>query len=150
MDKLLIKYAGKEEKLFQNLASKYNLDPSIFGVPAQRQAPAPVQYGSLPASSFGRASVLGGGASPFGASIGFGQPSSLGQSMSQSTGVFGLSSGGSTFGQGSGTSFGGGGFGALAQGSGVSFGSSPPGSGMSFAGGGTPFGTATPFGAPRR
>jgi hypothetical protein len=32
VDKLLAKYQGKEENMFRNLAKKYNMDPSVFGL----------------------------------------------------------------------------------------------------------------------
>ena len=38
VDKVLAKYEGKEELMFQTLAEKYNVDPSIFGLP--KQAPS--------------------------------------------------------------------------------------------------------------
>ncbi len=38
IDKVLAKYAGKEELMFRTLAEKYNVDPSIFGLP--KQAPS--------------------------------------------------------------------------------------------------------------
>lgn len=129
VDKLLGKYQGNEEQMFRNLAKKYNMDPSVFGLPA---AP-PVGFGA------------GGVASATSASpAGFGQPSSLG--------------GGPTFGGVSSPaapSFGGSpfastaaapagfGFGSLAQSPSSGFGSF--GSSAS-----SPFSTSTPFGAPRR
>jgi hypothetical protein len=135
VEKLLAKYQGKEEHMFRQLAKKYNLDPSVFGLPPSPVAPsgfgtpAPsTGFGSSP-GGFGSPSVLGGGpvfggaapsASPFGAS----------------SGGFGQSAGG--FGSSSGTSFSTGpSFGALAHSPGVGgFGSPSPG--------------VAPFGAPRR
>lgn len=38
VDKVLAKYAGKEELMFRTLAEKYNVDPSIFGL-ANKQVP---------------------------------------------------------------------------------------------------------------
>jgi hypothetical protein len=38
IDKVLAKYAGKEELMFRTLAEKYNVDPSIFGL--AKQAPS--------------------------------------------------------------------------------------------------------------
>ena len=118
VDKVLNKYQGNMEGLFRNLAKRYNVDPARFGLPAAPPAPA---FGS----SFGQASTLGGGPSPFG--------SSSAPSMAPS------SSAGGGFAQfaGSSPSFGGGGFGSLA---------SPPGGGY----GGFGAAPATPFGAPRR
>ena len=70
IDKVLMKYAGKEEQLLRNLAKKYNLDPNILGLSAA-PAPAPVGFGS-PAplgqsTQFGHASTMGssGGFSSF-------------------------------------------------------------------------------------
>ncbi|KAL7553465.1 hypothetical protein ACHAWF_016746 [Thalassiosira exigua] len=69
IDKVLTKYAGKEEQLFVNLAKKYNLDPSMFGV----TAPPPTAAPSTGAATFGAPPSLGMGSSPgFGASPGFG------------------------------------------------------------------------------
>ena len=74
VDKVLLKYKGNEEQLFRNLARKYNLDPTIFGL-----SPTP------PASAvpFGQPSTSGGfgqTSQPFGtpSTPGFGQTSSLG------------------------------------------------------------------------
>jgi hypothetical protein len=141
VDRLLLKYQGKEEQMFRNLAKKYNLDPAVFGLP------------STPVTGFGAAPPSAAGVSP-----GFGQTSSLGGGP-----TFGMSPPTSTFGgapssQGFGASpapshvFGagaGGGvtsFGSLAQAPGSSpgfssfVGAPPPG----------PFGNSSPFGAPRR
>ena len=83
IDKVLQKYQGNEDQLFRNLAKKYNLDPSVFGL-------------STAAAGFG------------GSSPGFGQPSSLGGSTmfgsggnvtSTGSSAFGSSSTGSGFGQ---------------------------------------------------
>lgn len=134
VDKLLAKYQGKEEHMFRQLAKKYNLDPSVFGLSPSPVAPAgfgspALSTGFSSPGGFGSPSVLGGGpvfggaapsASPFGAS----------------SGGFGQSAGG--FGSASGTSFSTGpSFGALAHAPGVGgFGSPPAG--------------IAPFGAPRR
>lgn len=144
VDKLLAKYQGKEEQMFRNLAKKYMLDPSVFGLPS---APPTGAFGSPPApgpTSFGQASTLGGGASPFGQSAGFGQ----------SKGFGGVSSG-QTFGSGISSGAGGSTFGSLAQSS------NPSPFGASTGGFGSPapafnasspmgFGGGSPFGAPRR
>lgn len=149
-DRLLEKYRGNEDTLFRNLAKKYNLDPSIFGL-RSAPAPAPGGFGSpspLGAGGLGGSNTFGGVPStPFG-SGGFGSASPLGQN-----GVLGSApvsastpSAGSVFGSAAGsTTFGASGFGSLAQSSPVqgfgSFGSpSPP----------TTFGASSPFGAPRR
>ena len=153
-DRLLEKYRGNEEALFRNLAKKYNLDPSMFGL---NSAPAPAPGG------FGSPSPLGGGSNAFGGapstpfgSGGFGSSSPLGQS-----GVFGSAPvsastppTGSVFGSAAGsTSLGATGFGSLAQSSpGQGFQSSP---GQGFGAFGSPsppttFGASSPFGAPRR
>eukprot|EP00978_Attheya_sp_CCMP212_P039637 scaffold207977_cov55-Attheya_sp.AAC.1 len=125
VDKLLAKYKNKEEHLFINLAKKYNLDPSMFGVshaPAAQATPAfgPPSTGAA-SSGFGQPSTFGQNAggfgggmtpapSPFGApaSTGFGKSSTLGASS-----TFGSPSamGGSAFGS---TSTPGGGFGSFA------------------------------------
>jgi len=124
IDKLLTKYQGNDEALFGNLAKKYNIDPTRFGLSA---APSPAAaFGN----TFGQASPLGGGPSPFGSNA---VPQ---QAPSHSAG--------SGFAQFAGTTSNSG-FGSLAQPSGGGFG----GFGGAPA---TPFGgaPATPFGAPRR
>lgn len=146
VDRILLKYQGKEEQMFRQLANKYNLDPSTFGLSA-------LAGGMDRSPAFGIGSALGGAqaALPFGQATGggFGQASPLGSSggfgganpqATVGAPVFGSSpSGASPFGSSS--------FGAIAH-------SSPQGG---FAGGfGTqapapsPFGASTPFGAPRR
>ena len=122
IDHILAKYQGREEVMFRLLAQKYNIDLSVFGL---SPAPATPQAPSFGGSSFGQASPLGGGP------------------------VFGSSSSSMTPGTGSGGGFaqyGGnaqsGGFGSLSQQSGGGF--------SSFGGGSSPFGSATPFGGPRR
>jgi hypothetical protein len=169
IDKVLAKYQGKEEQLFRNLAKKYQLDPSVFGISS---APPAAGFGS-PApgpTSFGQASTLGGGASPFGQSTGFGQPSKMG------FGAAGGASSGHTFGSGIGGGQGASSFGSLAQAPSPSpfgapasggFGAPAPASGgfgaPAPAGGGfgapapafgatssMGFGGSSPFGAPRR
>ena len=140
VDKLLAKYSGKEDQMFRNLAKKYNLDPSVFGVSAGAPAPSP-GFGSPSATpAFGQSSAMGTGATPFGQSSGgFGQPSTFGGGPKPS---------GTTFGSGMTSSFGSSGFGSLAQSS-----PSPFGGGQS-SGFGAPapaFGSgSSPFGAPRR
>jgi len=131
IEKVLAKYQGKEQQLFQNLARKYNIDPSVFGVPA-----------SAPATGFGAVSP-GIGSSPGG----FGQPSALGggSTFGSPPPSFGASSFGAATaapGQGFGSASGGGGFGgfgALAHSSGGQAG---------FGGFGSPAPAPTPFGAP--
>ncbi len=126
VDTLLNKYAGREEQMFLNLAKKYNLDPSMFGVSATQPTAAP----STGAMTFGSPAPIG-----FGSSAGFGVASSGGF-------------GGGTFGASSG-------FGSIAQGGGFgSLASSPAGGGFAGFGACTtqsapPFGAA-PFGAARR
>ncbi|GAX23611.1 hypothetical protein FisN_12Hh183 [Fistulifera solaris] len=151
-DRLLEKYHGNEEALFRNLAKKYNLDPSIFGL-TSAPALAPGGFGShssLGTGGLGGSTVFGGVTStptPFGSS-GFGSASPLGQSS-----VFGsapvtasTTPSGSVFGAAAGsTSFGASGFGSLAQSS----------AGQGFGSLGSPqptatFGASSPFGAPRR
>jgi len=150
VDKVLTKYKGKEEQLFRNLAKKYNLDASAFGLPP---APAASGFGS-PApgpTAFGQASTLGG-TSTFGGSGGFGQTSQMGFGSTSNTGS------GTAFGSGMSSAQGTSSFGSLAQapspspfGSapamGGGFGSPAPGFGATSSMG---FGGNTPFGAPRR
>jgi hypothetical protein len=168
VDKLLNKYLGNEELMFRNLAKKYQLDPSAFGL-----SPAPAPSGSFgspqPGASpggFGQSSVLGGGStfgggpsmgggpSPFGGqSGGFGQASAMG-AVAAPVGPAGAH----TFGAGTATSgFGAsGGFGNLAHSSSPSpFGAPSPAAGFGspspgFAAPSGGFGSASPFGAPRR
>ena len=153
VDKLLMKYKGNEEQLFRNLAKKYQLNPSMFGLSETTGFGA--ASGMSPAGGFGQPSPLGGGPT-FGG--GFGQASSLGNSgafgggaspaapsfgspASGPTGGFGGMSG-STFGSPASASFG-----SLAQSTGFGGGG---GFGSPSTAAPAPFGTATPFGAPRR
>ena len=62
IDKFLAKYAGQEDQLFRNLAKKYNIDPSMFGVSAAAPAPAAGGFGAATSpGGFGQHSTLGGG-----------------------------------------------------------------------------------------
>jgi len=70
VDKLLNKYNGNEEQMFRNLAKKYNVDPSIFGLGTSMPCPSP---------SFG--SSITSTATPFG------QPSSFGANAPTSIGA---------------------------------------------------------------
>ncbi len=123
IDKLLAKYAGKEESLLRNLAKKYNLDPSYFGLSAASQVPATPGFGSASAlgqpAQFGQASSMGGsgGFGSFAAapSTGFGsfaqsaQASSstgFGAATTPSPGGFGSMGGAAGFGGSSSTPFG--------------------------------------------
>jgi len=146
LDFVLTKYAGQEELMFRNLAKKYNLDPSVFGVSAAPAAPA------APATS------AFGAQSPGMGSPGFGQQSALGGSLfgvgSPAAPASGLGSAGG-FGQassmsGSAPAFGGGtgGFGSLAQA--PATGGFPGAAPATFGGaGGGGFGSATGgFGSP--
>ena len=63
IDKVLTKYAGKEEQLFLNLAKKYNLDPAMFGVSAPQPAAAPPASGS--GTGFGAFASAGQGGGGF-------------------------------------------------------------------------------------
>jgi hypothetical protein len=158
VDKVLQKYRGNEEQMFRNLAKKYNLDPSVFGLSS---TPAPTGgFGGSP--GFGQPSALGGSslfgsggsAAPapssvaFGSSGGFGQPSTLSGGMS--SGGFGSSSIGG-FGASSGSSFG-----TLAQNQSPFGGASQQAGGFGSSFGGSGFGSggfgaqSTPFGGPRR
>lgn len=131
VDKVLVKYNGNEEQMFRNLAKKYNMDPSVFGL------------SSAPAPSIMTGVGMAGISSP----VGFGQPSALGGGP-----TFGgvstpttPSFGGGSFGSNVAPTSSGFGFGSLAQ-------STPAPSGFgSFSSPTTaPFGASTPFGAPRR
>jgi len=138
VDKLLNKYKGNEEQMFRNLAKKYQLNPSVFGISPTAPAP-PSGFGSSTATpAFGQQSMMGS-PSPFGQSSGgFGQAPSFG-AMSASK------ASGQTFGSGTTPGFGAsGGFGSLAQSSPSPFG------GQSFGAPSPAFGSPTPFGAPRR
>jgi hypothetical protein len=158
VDMVLQKYEGQEEKLFRNLAHKYKLDPSVFGL-SQTSKPTTTTGGF--AGGFGQASQLGGGNAFDGgtpsSALGFGTTSALSASSAFGSGGFGSTpapaatgfgtSGGfgsSTTAQGFGShsTFGKtpavGGFGSLAQQGGGGFGT--PASGG--------FGGASPFGAP--
>jgi hypothetical protein len=152
VDKLLEKYRGNEESLFRNLAKKYQLDPSVFGLTAAAPSGFGATSGGNSASAFGQSSTIGVGPSPFGQNtLGFGQPSPLGTGSS----VAGGPSGGATFGVGAGVGFGASSFGSLAQSSPSPFGgNSGGGFGAVSTGFGSPsapaFGSPTPFGAPRR
>jgi Ca2+-binding EF-hand superfamily protein len=112
VDKLLTKYRGNEEQMFRNLAKKYQLDCSVFGISSSAPNPG---FGSPTVANpaFGQASAMGGGSSPFGQSPGgFGQPSSIGGG----SGMSGSSPVGHSFGSGSTAGFGGSSnFGSLAQ-----------------------------------
>lgn len=149
VEKLLEKYRGNEEQMFRNLAKKYQLDASVFGLSA---APA--------TSTFGAAGTGIPSSGGFGSAGGFGRPSALGSSspFGQTSGGFGQTSilgGGATFGSSAGPSFGGASanFGALASNpspfgsaSAGAFGSTGPTFGAPSGG----FGNSSPFGAPRR
>jgi len=144
VDKLLAKYSGKEEQMFRNLAKKYQLDPSVFGITPTAPSPSPGFGSSAATPAFGQPSTMGSGATPFGQSSGaFGQTSSFGSGASSMSGP---KSSGQTFGAGATSGFGASGFGSLAQ-------SNPSPFGGQSSGFGAPspaFGTPSPFGAPRR
>jgi hypothetical protein len=149
IDFVLNKYQGNEEHLFRNLSKKYNLDPSVFGLPS---APVVGAFGASTSSiapspvGFGQPSALGGfGQTP--AALGgggiFGSPAA----PPTNTG-FGVAPPSSAFGGSSTAGFGASGFGSLAHSS------TPPapgyaGFGSPSGGPAAPFG-ASPFGAPRR
>jgi hypothetical protein len=137
VDNVLTKYKGQEENLFRKLAEKYLVDPALFGV-SQAAPPAPA-FGS----GFGQPSPLGGGpsmASPFGTVA----PTVPASNPPSGGGFAQFAAGPSSGFSGGGAAAAGGGFGSLAQSAGTGFG------GAGFAPGPSPFGTATPFGAPRR
>ncbi len=134
VDTLLNKYAGREEQLFLNLARKYNLDPSIFGVAASQ----PVTTPSTGAVAFGSPA-------PIGNTSLFGSASTVG-GLSGSRGGFGTSSGFGSASQG-------GGFGSLASSTGGGFGSlasSAVGGGFGGFSGGLSRSQQNPFGEARR
>jgi len=133
VDRILEKYRGKEESLFRNLAARYKLDPSHFGLPA---ATPPSQGFGSGGSTFGATTPLSG------ASSAFGQTSTLGSGSGSGSSTFGNQQFGA---QTSSQGFSGSSFGAIAQSS-TGFG----GAGSSPFGSSTPFGSATPFGAARR
>lgn len=85
VDKLLAKYAGNEEQLLRNLAKKYSLDPSYFGLSSTS---VPV-FGSASivgqSQPFGQTNQSSSGSAAFG-TTGFG---SLAQSVQGNTGGFG-------------------------------------------------------------
>jgi len=148
VDKLLTKYRGNEDQMFRNLAKKYHLDCSVFGISSTTPNPG---YSSVVATpAFSQASTMGGGPSPFGQSPGgFGQPSPLGGGNGMSS----SSPAGQTFGSGSTASYGTSNFGSLTQASPSPFGgqSSNFGSGNTgFGGSATPAFGGSPFGAARR
>jgi hypothetical protein len=155
VDKLLEKYRGSEEQMFRNLAKKYQLDPSVFGLSANPVGSFGVPaVGSSPA--FGQRSLLGSGQglvgspSPFGQGGGFGHAAPLGSSGA----AMGTPGGGTPFGSSVSAAFGSSSFGTLAHSSTLSpFGAQSSGFGTPSVGFGAAagsFGSATPFGAPRR
>jgi len=148
VDHLLTKYQGREETLFRNLAKKYNLDPSCFGLKHSSQPPG----ASFPNSNTAFAS--GSTTGPFGGTStnhAFGASSNLG-GASPFSGFAGAGSGGQN-------SFGNptpsapaptppsSGFASFAGPSTASFGSVSASGGF---GNVSNFGNMTPFGAPRR
>ncbi|GFH51820.1 hypothetical protein CTEN210_08296 [Chaetoceros tenuissimus] len=140
VDKLLAKYAGKEEQLLANLAKKYNISPATFGLGG-----APVA-----APAFGSPSAMGGGnafgqTSPMGGGGGFGSPS---PAPSSGFGSFGAAAQAPSQGFGGfGAAPASGGFGTAAQAP-SGFGATAPASGGF--GSSSGFGAATPFGSARR
>jgi len=144
VDTLLNKYAGREEQLFLNLAKKYNLDPSMFGIVAPQPAATTPSTGTM---TFGSPAPVGN-TSVFGSAptaIGFGSASTAG-GFSASGGGFGTSSGFGSASQG-------GGFGSLASSAGAGFGSlasSAAGTGFGAFGGGVSGSQPNPFGEARR
>lgn len=163
VDKVLIKYKNNEEHLFRNLAKKYNLDPSLFGLPTNPQSSGFGLAGSgSTQSGFGQITSFGESAtSGFSSSSGFGEPvAAFGSPSVASTFRSPSAIGGHTF--GSSTTVGMGGqpatfsslatpgtspspFGGGTQTGGFGSMSGSGGFGGGFSGGGT-----TPFGAPRR
>lgn len=167
IDSVLAKYKGYEEQMFRNLAKKYNIDPTHFGLSAfPPNQGAATAFGSPPGptsvgGAFGQTATLGGGG---GMGLGvappthtFGSASTMGSGFGQTTPLGGGTTFGSaaasasTFGSAS-PGFGTSSFGSLAQTSapnnafGGGFGSIAAGAGT------TPgFGMPAPFGGgPRR
>jgi hypothetical protein len=124
VDKLLGKYQGNEEQMFRNLAKKYNMDPSVFGLPAA----VSIGMTGLAATSggFGQPAAIGGG--PM-----FGSKSSPATTPAFGGNAFSSATTPST----------GFGFGSLAQAP------ATPGFGSFNSTNNSPFGS-TPFGAARR
>ena len=136
-----MEYQGREEDLFRNLARKYSLDPTVFGLsstPSVRAIGGIAQPGITGTPlAFGQPTPLGGG-SPFGMVL------STAPSFGSSPSPFGQ-----PFGSAGASAMGSPSFGALANAPAQSsFGSlaSPQGT----FGSPTPFGGSSPFGAPRR
>jgi hypothetical protein len=131
---------GREEEMFRNLAKKYSLDPTIFGL-----SPTPVALLSASQAGIATTSLSFGQPTPLGSGSSFGMVSPASSSYGSSFGGFGQtfgSAGQSTAGN---ASFGGlasapvqSGFGAMTSPSQSAFGMT------------TPFGGQSPFGAPRR
>jgi len=150
VDKLLTKYRGNEDQMFRNLAKKYHLDCSVFGISSITPNPGFSSVVATPA--FSQVSIMGGVPSPFGQSPGgFGQSSTLGGG----NGIPSSSPAGQTFGSGSTASYGTSNFGSLTQASPSPFGQpSNFGSGNTNTGFGgsatTPAFGGSPFGAARR
>jgi len=130
VDKVLQKYAGQEEQLFRNLAKKYNIDPSMFGISISNNSTLTSTAG------FSGSSTL---SSPFGHSSGLG--------MNAPTGAFGSTSNTpiKSFSALSSNTQSGGGFGTFATGSTQSFGAFKTGNSSGFGGSPVPS-----FGAARR
>lgn len=132
---------GREEEMFRNLAKKYSLDPTVFGLPAAPSVPALLTSppGIAPSPlAFGQPTPLGGGTA-------FGMGSPPAPSFGAGSGGFGQ-----TFGSVAGASpLGSPSFGALAN---APVQSSFGGLATSHQGSlsGSMFGSPTPFGAPRR
>lgn len=85
VDKVLAKYAGNEEHLLRNLAKKYNLDPSYFGLTTTSVPVFGSTSGVGQSQPFGQTNQSSGGTAAFGSS-GF---ASLAQSVQSNTGGFG-------------------------------------------------------------
>lgn len=135
VDQLLQKYVGNEEKMLRNLAKKYNMDPSAFGLTNTPVPPPASSFGSTTPPSFGQTSGFGASLS---SSTPFGQSSGFGDTKTQSASPFGSTNTGGfgSFAQSNQS----GGFGSLANNSSASGFSNTNFSSQ----------TNTPFGAPRR
>jgi len=163
VDKVLTKYSGQEEKLFRNLAQKYNVNPSVFGIPTQQPTGGSVsQFGTTGgAATFGGTGFQSNPTPQFGSPTPFGGPATTAAGPFNPVPQFGSS--GSGLGQ-SQTQFGQStGFSAPSAGQSTGFGSSVPssaagfssfasfgGGGGSTGGGGFGANNSSPFGGARR
>jgi len=159
VDKVLTKYSGQEEKLFRNLAQKYNVNPSVFGIPTQQPPGGSAsQFGTTGgAATFGGNGFQANPTPQFGSPTPFGGPATTASGQFNPVPQFGSSGSGlgqsqMQFGQSTG-------FSAPSAGQSTGFGSSVPSSAAGFssfasvgANNPSPFGAnnPSPFGGARR